>query len=295
MNKKVIFAFFLIQISIFSLHAFEKEFSHPEFESFSHKDTDELRKLFRFLFAENAFGYTLLGDKPMSFCFLPTGQPHISTRDHIFKICLRGDRSFVPGVLAWNKLQIGNHFGNYLLVFFKEKNLPTFAIIINKRSFYRAVNENIEDFKEIYGLDVTAEKILQRVFKAEWLFGELFSQHYLLGILLGYGKQNAALFQRRNELYYPSFQIPFLQKARPGRKFSTVKEEMEFINKCLRPVMHKSPFIYLVRGVNFVGDLSLEETQVLKREYEDLHRELTLIFKQPNWLELLIAEFEKRE
>ena len=54
------------------------------------QEQNDLKLLFHELFAENELGYTLLGDKPMSFCFPSTSVISFSTKDHIFKIYKRG-------------------------------------------------------------------------------------------------------------------------------------------------------------------------------------------------------------
>src|SRR5690348_5574764 len=55
-------------------------------EEVSLKEYEELKFLFHYLFAEREFGYTLLGDKPLSFCLAPTCSVAFSTKEHFFKI-----------------------------------------------------------------------------------------------------------------------------------------------------------------------------------------------------------------
>ncbi|NGX47444.1 MAG: hypothetical protein K1000chlam3_00818 [Chlamydiae bacterium] len=263
----------------------------PRLDSLSQEEQQELKGLFHYLFAENELGYTLLGDKPVSFCFLPTGLPHIATRDHVFKIYQRGKRSFRKGVAVWKKLKIRNFYENYFLIIDEENQIPVFALLINKRSFIEEFNKNIDVFKENYGPDITAESFFKDLIKIP--FSEFFHQHLLLGILLGYGRHNAALFQRREELFSPSFRIPFLLDQKPSAGFSSIEEEIKYLNEHLRPSTRKNPYLLLVNCVRFAVDPTCPDTQILKNEYAFTHKKLTMIFKNDNWLDVLLTQMEE--
>jgi hypothetical protein len=88
-----------------------------------------------------------------------------------------------------------------------------------------------------------------------------------MGILLGYGRHNAELFQK--QIDHPR------------------------MSSILEPIASQPPNICLVNQVNFGADFNWPETHRLKREYGAVHRELSLLFQEESWMEYLIELLAK--
>jgi len=256
--------------------------------SLSQEEEQELKLLCHYLFAQNELGYTLFGDKPMSFCFLPTGVPRIAVRDCFFKIYIQGQHSFIKGVAAWNKLRKES---NYSLITYEDNNnYPLVAFFVNKKAFTEVFNKNIDVFKKNYGSKVTVEFFLAELESKKIPLDKLFNQHLFLGILLGYGRHNAELFQRRNILHSPEAEVPFLPDQKPKKGFSSIEGELKYLDQHLQPITLEDSLLLLVTPVNFVADPDHPETVLLKQKYDSIHKELTIIFKRDDWLDTLFSQ-----
>ena len=152
------------------------------------------------------------------------------------------------------------------------------------------LNENIDVLKKTYGCKVTAESFLTDLINKKIEIEELFQQHLLLGILLGYGRHNAELFQRREELLAGKKQIPFLILQKPSKRFSSIEKELELLDQKLLITYTKNTQLLLVKPVNFVADQQSPETRLLMSRYELLHKELTVLFLSEDWFPLILEK-----
>jgi hypothetical protein len=72
--------------------------------------------------------------------------------------------------------------------------------LINRKEFKKIAQENISLIRSIYGKDLTSETFLKKVEDREINLIHPMIHHGLLGILLGFGKENSKLFQRREAI-----------------------------------------------------------------------------------------------
>lgn len=265
-----------------------------------HISTDERKELklfFHNLFAEEEFGYTLFGDKPMSFCFPYNYPPGFSKlRPYRFLLYIEGTTPFVKGLAAWNKLKIMGTNDNYSLIIYEEKKYPMFAILINKNAFINVVNKNIDVVQKIYGPLITAPAFLKNLEEKKIEPEELFEHHLLLGIILGYGRHSAELFDRHWYLTSDEVEPPLLQcKKIPSDRFSSVEEELQYITERFqaKPKTFEGytntfePFLR-VTPVVFASDPDDSEAQALIKKYKALHAKLVGIFDRQDWLEIIL-------
>lgn len=247
------------------------------------EEQNELKLLFRTLFADNDLGYTLFGDKPMSFCYLSTCAPGISTHDEIFKIYQKGRIPLLPGLAALQKLPIRND--NYTFIIYEKNGIPDLIIIINKKSLHSVFHNNIDVFKKKYGDD---ETFLSSLEEKKFDLEDLFQNHLALGILLGYGRKNAELFQRREHLLNNQMRIPLAFNPPPSLSFCSVDEELCALDRLLKPIRHGNYLLLLVQPIHFVGDLSSQETLQLQSQYRTTHKQLTQLFSQKDWFQIIL-------
>lgn len=160
---------------------------------------------FKSLIIKENCGYTLFGNKPMSmyvywkpFCF--SKWYHFLTS--IFPCSLRTYR----GWKTWQKYQ--HFFPNSAFLLWAEPNpfFPentNFAILlVNKEKFREVVSANGKDFETILGRkNISADELLTEAKNAPLLKTVLQFKEELFGILFGYGRENARLFEtkRRGE------------------------------------------------------------------------------------------------
>lgn len=255
------------------------------------KEQEDLKLFFHNLFAESELGYTLFGEKPMSFCALNTFCPNFSHRDFTYKIYDEDAKPLFKGFSIWQKLSQGIKPNNYLLIILAEKHYPHFAILVNKRTFEKEFLKNIDLFQKYYGKNVTAEHILSNLESKknykEIIKTPLFHNDVLLGVMLGFGRHNAELFQRREELTKPKFSLTFFSLS---RVFSSNEEEVQYLWQHLQLTRNSPDFLLKVTGVGFVGDLDDPETHTLVKKYESLHNELIFIFDRHDWLEVILGK-----
>jgi len=251
------------------------------------EETEELKQLFRYLFAETEFGYTLLGNKPMSFCFPPTSFINIFPNDQFSKIC-KNERIDVSNALTiLNEKKINK---NYIFIIKRNQyGSPDCVFFVNRDKWIQVFNENIDAFRKVYGHEINAESFLKSLQTRDDFTDELFEQHALIGILLGYGRHNAELFNRRHPLFGRR-KIPYTTYPKPSPPFLTVEEELCFFKKKLKTFNPHQFGLLRVSQVNFAADHESLETAQLHRHYTSIHRELTELFSSENWFAILLEK-----
>jgi hypothetical protein len=261
-------------------------------EQLSTDEIEELKLLFHYLFSATEFGFTLLGNKPMSLCFPPVRSIHISTRDHLLKIHKNEDIDLYNALITFSKLKFKDNY-----TFITEKNKygsPCSLFFINKEKFFRVFNENIDLFKRVYGQKISPESFITFLQTKDNFIVELFEQHALLGILLGYGRHNAELFERRHPLFGRR-KIPYTIYPKPTSPFLNLEEELCFFKKKLQLVQPNRFGFLKISKVNFAADPASLETEKLCDHYALIHRELMHLFSYDNWFEILLEKLCESE
>jgi hypothetical protein len=254
------------------------------------EEQNDLKIFFHELFAENELGYTLFGDKPMSFCFPSTSVVSFSTKERIFKIYKKGNIPIFNSLSAWNHLKKLTESENFVFISNDKNGFPDSVFLINKPQFISALNENIGILKKEYGRNATAELFLNDLINDKIKIEELLQKHALFGILLGYGRHNAELFQRREDLLSGKRKIPLSMSQKPSKGFISTEAEIESLESKLLPVNTKNTRLLLVKPVNFVADHQDPKTHELVSHYELLHKELTSLFLREDWFPLILEK-----
>lgn len=158
------------------------------------KDKKRLTSLMTMLFAEDNFAYTLLGSKPVSWASYTKPLPFVDlSRLHNSwkKYC----RTLRLGWETWAKY-------SYLFpstVFFAENSKchpgSGSVLIVNPERFNAVVNENKEDFQNVLHREVVDGFQLLREARKGSLMDDVLEGHQaLIGIVLGYGRDNSWAF-----------------------------------------------------------------------------------------------------
>jgi hypothetical protein len=162
------------------------------------KDRIILEPFFKVLLTKETLGYVLLGEKPVAWLtYLPKLswefpfrsllrlKPYLSSNNQIMK----------KGWKTWEKYSSlrSNHF-----LFIEERSLYSscahWIFVINRDLFCKVVNEHCLEFERILGRKITGEALFERVKQEQALLKLLQNNDVLLGIILGFGKNNAQCF-----------------------------------------------------------------------------------------------------
>lgn len=292
---KICLFFFLIAFTACSFYLFISKKSLFQIQyNLSTQEKNDLRLFFQDLFVDNELGYTLFGDKPMSFCFPVTHAPYFSKKDCRIWIYHEGTLPLFRGLAVWKKICSKIKKENYLFIICEEKQYPNFVILINKKAFAKTFRKNIDLFKKYYGEKVTITELLNNL-ENNKNYNEisqtpLFYNDILLGIMLGYGRHNAELFQRRKELTESQFS---LLPISPSKEFPSIEEEVKYLWEHLQVTRNTHDWLLRVIGVGFAADPDDLETQMLIKKYDLLHKELISIFDRQDWLEVILNKLIK--
>jgi|GEM_PF-1841082 len=291
--------FLLVNFSSCSQHSKNRQQITTLTQELSAKERKELTIFFHDLFAQNELGYSLFGDKPMSFCWPNTLSPRFSEKDYTFKVYVEGTVPLFKPLATWKNITQRLKIKNYLLIIEEQNKFPGFTVLINKKAFEATFNKNQDLFRRAYSEEITAKKIIDRLENDQDIWKEpLFQNDMLLGIMLGFGKHSAELFQRRCALECGIFNPPFLlQPTIPNSGFLSLDEELKYLRDHLQIYSKKNewytntcPCLLRVTTVPFAHDPDDSEAQALIKKYKKLHEKLVAIFDQDDWLETVITK-----
>ncbi|MFY7842507.1 MAG: hypothetical protein ACOVOR_00585 [Rhabdochlamydiaceae bacterium] len=226
------------------------------------RDKNALEKFFRGLIVSDSFAFTLADSKPASFSgfsasFLP---PNPTLR---------------KGWKTWKKYC--DLFDNQNIMFWEEDSTfnkdQTLLIIANKKKLMECLESQEEDFKSVLKDDfVDAVSLLE---KRPFFSSGLKSNHFLIGIVLGFGRGNAAYFQERFHLdhlentaiWSDEILIPLYNKM----VYTMFGFKQHMIENMLPPV--------------FVGYPDSEESKFLKDNYWDVREKIINYYQGKDFLE----------
>lgn len=154
-----------------------------------------------------------------------------------------------------------------------------FILLINKPVFRQVVNEHLKTFEKILNRKIDAQDLLEEMSK----FGyqkTLKESEILKGILLGYGEQNARLFEERIKFYYkPAFNLLRSQSEEPH----PLIKNPTFFNKSDNDLT----FFSLI---NFLVDPHSAETQELREKYNEADIKIFKNYKPDNILHISLQK-----
>jgi hypothetical protein len=168
--------------------------------SLSLNERELLESFFTQLIIHDSAGYTLLGDKPLSYqAFLrPT------LKWDIFFLLEAFSPSNLRKYRAWKIWEKYARFfpGENFLIWSEPSPWTEgveFIVIANRDAFCRVVRENRNDFQAVLSQEIVSGEDLLKEVKDKSLFKDILQSHEgLMGVLLGYGHGNAWLFWERS-------------------------------------------------------------------------------------------------
>lgn len=247
------------------------------------EDRGELELLFKKLFLNDHFAYTLLDGKAISI----TAITHEVDLDDL----LSGSRK---GRLFWNKWETWVKYRsqfptpNFLLIKEESKNVEgtSWIVFINKQVFVETINNHRLAFQEVLG-KVTPQELLRKLESDNVTLQDIVQgSDLLLGILLGYGEHNCRIYdeRKRNEQYRNTMKCLLNQTL----VSSISKEEIENRVNSFRPINYQS-YILKVNPVSFCADTTHRENKQLGDKYQNLNEAISKLYKDRDVLETTLS------
>jgi hypothetical protein len=247
----------------------------------------ELQPFFKLLFQRSEFGYTLFGQKPMSFYSYFIKLPPES-----FIFTNISDPKIEKHYLIHDKYKDNFCCNNYIILdqLCISKKFPTSGIvrdilIINKQAFRETVNDYLPLFKERLSQATCADSLLKDIeLGKNVLFDVLKEDELLWGILLGYGSHNSEIYARREAIKNGKAIVPF-------QGYSSLEEELDAIDDLLVGFTHEY-FIDLIPLPMFMCDAKHIETQMLKKKYQQVQEHISKIYNSPDFLDIVLRQLK---
>jgi len=264
------------------------------------EDQESLEWWFRHFWESS---YVIFGNKPMAFHGVNRVEPYNSQILQVYgfmdSICKLHLENFaqIKGIEAWEKhkhlfpssrfIILANYSPNDVTIFF-----------INKHAFLTQIEENIDYFRKVLGSNTTPQQVLNDCLKSNDLYKDVLKNHDgLIGILLGFGRHNATLFSRRNQIEYANEPKEFSLTKKPlipSDGFSTIDEELNDIHSRLESFndIEANDFNHLALLLpGFVADHTSPETKKLKTEYTEQYKKILKNHKNKDFLEITLKQF----
>lgn len=286
---------------------------------------DRIENLFMQLVTNSSAAYTLFGPKPMSIegytdnaLAMTPHEIHFPNETLIFK----------HGWDSWEKFQ--DHFPSQVYAL---KRVPFYdhpsywhIYVINKPATLTVLRKHIDTFNTTLGTHYTAEELWSRMDASDIFFHSVVEHSSLLGILLGYGKENAEAFTRRAEICLhlnrfstPPFQlnhewkrlspesqrfvqlytanispvssVPEPMKPKPG--FDSLADELNAIcsHICFFELEGAHPFLERYGQPVFMTLKGEPETDEWRQVYTKTRQHVVHLFKEKPFLETVFTQW----
>ncbi|NGX38861.1 MAG: hypothetical protein KR126chlam1_00176 [Chlamydiae bacterium] len=300
----MLIAFFLFLNSEKNQQDFSKTCINQKLDLIPEMEKDYLKYFFHYLLCFDSSAFVFFGDKPMSLSGYFDLEDCELSDQYIdpYSFINFSNSKLKKGWEMWKKHRRFFPSQKYLIVQVPHENQSyKFIILINKVNFLKVVNENIDDFQRILGEQITAKSVLKMFSNPKGYFQEILGNHHaLLGLLLGYGKGNTWLFQRRMEID-PRFAVPKscvidIHSMKPSPGFQNLQEEIKWISQnsaFFSNVMNiDSTFNYLgLKFPEFLVNPNTKETHQLTEKYFQEYKRILHRFYEKDFLEITLQEF----
>jgi hypothetical protein len=256
--------------------------------------------LYRIIF-EDEFGYTLFGNKPLTFHGYSTSHNkyQLDLRDSFYYqlislVNFSNKKSFQEALTTSKYFNLGSD-NDFVFIFEYDLSDHTYYIVfVNKKAFKETVESNLASFQKKFG-NLSPEMILKKFELERYaFFKELYKDELLLGIVLGYGSHNTELFVRRNHLLnlFNTISNHSNEISHPNSSFASLEAELENLDKIFASYDDNyTPPLDVVMPVSFGRDKKDEKTIQLTSHYNEVRDKLTQIHALPNHgMELILSK-----
>lgn len=271
MLKNIIVSFLTILV-LYSNGIIYGVFIEEQLQKIPKKDQEILEDFFSNMISFEYFGYVLFGEKPMA----AAGFDAIfAPEESLGEAAIKQSRIRL-GWQTWEKYAWLFPSENFVLRLSKNSHLPSFhwIVIINKEMTLKCVKNNLNVFKLVLGKSATPELALDALIAKEDIFNDVLNKHDgLLGLLLGYGKNNSMKFQREHKT--------IKKKLLFEDNITSKKNKLTAFNK-------QSRNLFAVDLPRFAADVDHSESKALHESYEKTRKYLTSICEQKKYLKITL-------
>lgn len=276
-----------------SLHwACASEPSHKQILShLSQPDREILENFFRVMLTSSEGGYVLYGSKPICFESIPNGNYDLlgSMGHHMWTL-------LSLGISTWEKVGLPKASEKYILHLYHPEGASESSshfLLINRSAYDQVVNQNIALFKYVLGPQVTSEALLEQLTNPSVdFFTVLKNDKVLVGILLGFGTNNA-LFVNRYELLHEPSDEQSQNNLAASFGYSSLEQEVADLGQKIVPSSYRLekyfPRLYFGHVSND-GSHSNNNTELIS-DYENVQKQLQKILKSEFILETVLDRF----
>jgi hypothetical protein len=156
--------------------------------------------------------------------------------------------------------------------------------LINKSDFRKAVNTHIKLFKNLLGEDIDCEIILNQIEQEDSDIREILHRHdCLIGILLGFGKHNSILYEKRENLEKKLNQLNLVQSY---QEIQSIKNQLDKLWGVLefRNDYYTSNVVS-GSSIAFVADRKHPESKILEAKYKKQTVRICEVYSKDDWFE----------
>jgi len=243
------------------------------------RDKARLDYFFRELMLHDGAIYTLVGNKPISLGGY--FKPNQSFFLRIYQSLFSSDFKMFLGLQIWLKYQHLFPHSKFLLWVEQSPWIEKANIIlfVNKEKAASLVKNYSQDFCTVLEQDeISLDELLRRSKNYPFFLTVLKKHEGLIGTLLGYGRENAWLFHRRDLGEDIS-----LSGWDQSEIFSYWQVKRRFFKNKWQDIS-KSLFLPC-----FAADLNSEETKELKKDYQATREKIIATYKDKDFLETTLS------
>lgn len=255
------------------------EILRAKLDLISSEEKQELEYLFRHLMFHSSFAYVLFGDKPMSF------ENFIRT-EKVWKHFMFSFTSFEQGLdyykcqkgwEIWEKYKHLFPLSKFILAQQDSADLSgcTDIVLIHKDNFLKMMNRCSQDFKSVLGENFNPTEVLNCLSTPVYTLHRKLKRHSaLLGILLGYGRENAWVYYSLNRL------------RTKAKKDPLISQELEIARaKFSRFDSLTNPYVECpIKLPMFMCNPQSKETQELREKYRKQRIEIYKKYQEDDFL-----------
>jgi hypothetical protein len=293
-------------------------FIREKMNSIDPVDLPYMEDLFRHLFVEESFAFTLFGSKPMSIGGVFGG---ISCDERGSKIM---QTLKVIEFLGWETWQKYAHLFPSKNFYFDAPNFKDNPDcggyrIVNKKSCEDIIKNHLSTFQECIGKEKTIQDILENICSPSFFITceNKKKMTTCFGLLFGYGEKNSQACERRNvlliqALYQAPYHLEGLNERMKNRQeyfhvglqpkesiegleqpfsIQSVIEGLNELQRTYRPIaLVEENYLCPIGDVRCAGMSEDPETKALQEQYQNIRQKLVDIYNAENFLELVLTQ-----
>lgn len=236
------------------------------------KDIKRLQEMMHVLFAEDSFAYTILGSKPMSWACYKKPFLGRSFQNFFSKYNRKMD-------LGWKTWQKYRHLFPHAFFWSEEDQASDWIsiILVNEKIFDEIIIKNKKDFQVALNREeINGSQLLEEAKHTNFINKILKNHQALIGILLGYGRDNSWKFweacekHQKLQCVWADDNYPYLPPEDTLKKNDI---EESFYYSC----------------PSFAGDPSSKKSLALKKDYFSTREKICCFYKNKDFLEATLS------